>query len=44
MSQGNTAPAEYVPYHICSSKAVLHRIYHDRARPSRVLLPVIPKG
>ncbi len=25
--------AEYVPYHICSSKTVLHKIYHDRARP-----------
>ncbi len=22
--------AEYVPYHICSSKTVLHKIYHDR--------------
>ena len=21
--------AEYVPYHICSSKTVLHKIYHD---------------
>jgi putative CocE/NonD family hydrolase len=34
--------AEYVPYHICSSKTVVHRIYHDRARPSHLLLPVIP--
>ena len=34
--------AEYVPYHICSSKTVLHKIYHDLKRPSRLLLPVIP--
>jgi putative CocE/NonD family hydrolase len=34
--------AEYVPYHICSSKTVVHRIYHDRARPSHLLLPVLP--
>jgi len=36
--------AEYVPYHICSSKTVVHRIYHDRARPSHLLLPIIPTG
>jgi hypothetical protein len=35
--------AEYVPYHICSSKTVLHKIYHDRSRPSHLLLPVIPE-
>src|SRR5262249_14914356 len=23
--------AEYVPYHICSSKTVLHKVHHDRA-------------
>ena len=34
--------AEYVPYHICSSKTVVHRVYHDRERPSHLLLPVIP--
>jgi len=33
--------AEYVPYHICSSKTVLHKVYHDRQRPSHLLLPVI---
>jgi predicted acyl esterase len=33
--------AEYVPYHICSSKTVLHKIYHDRRRPSHLLVPVI---
>jgi uncharacterized protein len=35
--------AEYVPYHICSSKTVLHKIYHDRAHPSHLLLPIIPE-
>jgi uncharacterized protein len=34
--------AEYVPYHICSSRTVVHRIYHDAKRPSHLLLPVIP--
>lgn len=34
--------AEYVPYHICSSRTTVHRIYHDRARPSHLLLPVVP--
>jgi uncharacterized protein len=35
--------AEYVPNHICSSKTTLHKIYHDGARPSHLLLPVIPQ-
>ena len=34
--------AEYVPYHICSSKTVVHKIHHDRAHPSHLLLPIIP--
>lgn len=34
--------AEYVPYHICSSKTVMHKVYHDAERPSYLLLPVIP--
>jgi predicted acyl esterase len=34
--------AEYVPYHICSSKTVVHKVYHDAIRPSHLLLPVIP--
>jgi uncharacterized protein len=34
--------AEYVPYHICSARTVLHKIYHDLNRPSHLLLPVIP--
>jgi putative CocE/NonD family hydrolase len=35
--------AEYVPYHICSSRTVVHTIYHDPAHPSHLLLPVVPK-
>jgi len=34
---------EYVPYHICSSKTVLHKIYHNEKYPSYLLLPIIPK-
>jgi predicted acyl esterase len=34
--------AEYVPYHVTSSRTTLHTIYHDTARPSSILLPVIP--
>ncbi len=33
---------EYAPYHLCSSKTVVHRIYHDAKRSSYVLLPMIP--
>jgi len=37
---------EYIPYHICSSKAVVHKIYHNEKYPSHLLLPIIlePKG
>jgi uncharacterized protein len=31
-----------VPYHICSSKTVVHKAYHDRKYPSHLLLPIIP--
>jgi uncharacterized protein len=41
---GGATNVEYIPYHICSSKTVLHRIYHDPQRPSHLLLPVIPNG
>ena len=34
--------AEYVPYHVTSSRTTLHTIYHDTARPSSILLPVVP--
>ena len=35
---------EYVPYHICSSKTTLHKIYHNEQHPSHLLLPVIPNS
>ena len=34
---------EYIPYHVCSSKTVTHRIYRDAERPSHLLLPIIPE-
>jgi predicted acyl esterase len=33
---------EYFPYHVCSSKTTLHKIYHSEKYPSHLLLPVIP--
>jgi putative CocE/NonD family hydrolase len=35
--------AEYIPYHICSSRTTVHRIYRDLAHPSHLLLPIIPR-
>ena len=32
----------HVPWHMCSSTATVHRIFHDRTYPSHLLLPVIP--
>jgi len=34
---------EYVPYHVCSSKTVVHKIYHNEQYPSHLLLPMIPR-
>jgi len=33
---------ESVPFHVCSSKTVVHRIYHNEEYPSHLLLPIIP--
>jgi predicted acyl esterase len=33
---------EYIPNHVCSSKTVLHKVYHNAEYPSHLLLPVIP--
>lgn len=33
---------EYIPYHVCSAKTTVHRIYHNARYPSHLLLPVIP--
>jgi len=35
---------EYIPYHICSSKTTVHKIYHNEKYPSYLLLPIIPMG
>jgi predicted acyl esterase len=34
---------EYIASHVCSSKTVLHKIYHNATYPSRLLLSVVPK-
>jgi putative CocE/NonD family hydrolase len=39
---GAMTNVEYIPYHICSSKTVTHKIYRDAERPSHLLLPIIP--
>ncbi|HEX7203627.1 MAG TPA: CocE/NonD family hydrolase C-terminal non-catalytic domain-containing protein, partial [Xanthobacteraceae bacterium] len=41
---GSATNVEYIPYHICSSKTVLHQVYHDPSHPSHLLLPVIPEA
>jgi len=33
---------EYIPYHICSSKTVVHKVYRSQKYASYLLLPVIP--
>ena len=39
---GGDVCVEYIPYHICSSKTVLHKVYRSQQYPSHLLLPVIP--
>ncbi len=36
--------SEYVPYHVCSSKTPVHKIYHNERYPSYLLLPIIPQN
>jgi predicted acyl esterase len=38
---GETA-VEYIPNHVCSSRTVLHKVFHNAEYPSQLLLPVIP--
>ena len=38
---GETA-VEYIGAHVCSSKTVVHKVFHNAAYPSHLLLPVIP--
>jgi len=33
---------EYIPYHLCSSKTTVHKVYHNEKYPSHLLLPVVP--
>ncbi len=33
---------EYIAGHVCSSKTVLHKVYHNADYPSHLLLPIIP--
>lgn len=37
-----TIGRSHSPWHICSSRTTLHKVYHDRARPSHLLLPIVP--
>jgi len=39
---GGSTDVAYIPYHVCSSKTVVHKIYHNEKYPSHLLLPVIP--
>ena len=39
---GGDVNVEYIPYHICSSKTVLHKVYRNQKYPSHLLIPVIP--
>ena len=32
----------HAPWHLCSSKTALHKVFHDAEHPSHILLPVIP--
>ena len=34
---------EYQPYHICSSKTTVHKVYHNAQYPSHLLLPIVPQ-
>jgi predicted acyl esterase len=40
---GAMTGVEYIPYHVCSSKTVTHKVYRDAERPSHLLLPIIPE-
>ena len=37
-----SAQVEYLPYHICDHRTVLHKVHHDEKYPSHLLLPLIP--
>jgi len=39
---GGFTNVEYLPYHVCSSKATVHKVYRCPKYSSYLLLPVIP--
>jgi putative CocE/NonD family hydrolase len=39
---GGETSVEYIPNHVCSSKTVLHKVFHNAEYPSHLLLPMIP--
>jgi predicted acyl esterase len=39
---GAMTNVEYIPYHVCRSTTVTHKVYRDAERPSHLLLPLIP--
>jgi uncharacterized protein len=39
---GGLNNVEFVAPHVCSSKTVLHKVYHNGEYPSHLLLPIIP--
>jgi putative CocE/NonD family hydrolase len=41
---GGATNVEYIPYHICDHRTVLHKVHHDEEHPSHLLLPVIPRN
>ena len=41
---GGETAVEYIPNHVCSSRTVLHKVFHNAEYPSHLLLPVVPAG
>jgi uncharacterized protein len=39
---GGNTDVEYIPYHLCSSRTTVHKIYRDATHPSHLLLPIVP--
>jgi predicted acyl esterase len=39
---GGYTNVEYIPFHVCSSRTTLHKVYRNAEHPSHLLLPVIP--
>jgi predicted acyl esterase len=39
---GGTSAVASIPYHICSSKTTVHKVYRCKKYPSYLLLPIIP--